>query len=115
MKMEAIRRSSRPLHGTDTQKETVTDYQPSRIPKIYIGKFGNKGSHVSSIRGRISDEGCHNKSNHKKVVLLVNLVEEFTVATSVTTLLIIIRKYSCKMCASFDRFDLKLNFVVKFY
>jgi len=50
----------------------------------------------------------------EKVVLLVNLVKEFTV-TSVKTLLINIRKCSCKVCASFVRFELKLKFVDKFY
>lgn len=63
--MEAVRRSSRPLHVIGTQ-ETETDHQLSRIPKILIGNFGNKGNHVSSICGRISDEGYHDKSYHRK-------------------------------------------------
>lgn len=64
--MEAIRRNSRPLHGTETQKEIETDQQPSWIPKIYIRKFGNKGSHVNNICSWISDEGYHGKSNNRK-------------------------------------------------
>jgi hypothetical protein len=89
--MEAIRRNSRPLHGTETQKEIETDQQPPWMPKINIGNFGNKGSHVNIICGRISDEGYHGKSNHRNSSILVNLVKEFTVATSVKTLLVNIR------------------------
>jgi len=73
LKMEAIRRKSRPLHGTETQKEIETDQQPPWIPKIYIGNFGNKSSHVNSIYGRISDEGYHSKSNHRKSSIIGKL------------------------------------------
>ena len=71
--MEAVRRNSRPLHGTETQKETETDQQPSWIPKIYIGNFGNKGSHVNNICGRISDEGYHAKSKYRKSSIIGKL------------------------------------------
>jgi len=66
LNMEAIRRNSRPLQGTETQKEIETDQQPPWIPKIYIGNFGNKSSHVNNVCGRFSDEGYHGKSNHRK-------------------------------------------------
>ena len=51
----------------------------------------------------------------ERVVLLVNLVKEFIVATSVKTLLMNIRKCSCKVCGSVVRFELQLKFVDKFY
>jgi hypothetical protein len=38
------------------------------------------------------------KVTTERVALVVNLVKEFTVATSVKTLFINIRKYSCKVC-----------------
>jgi hypothetical protein len=64
--MEAIHRNSRPLHGTESQKEIESDQQPPWIAKIYIGNFGNKYSHVNNFCVRISDEGYHGNSNHRK-------------------------------------------------
>lgn len=77
LKMEAIRRNSRPLDGTETQKEIETDQQPPWIPKIYIGNFGTNGSHVNNFCDVISDEGCHGKYNHRKSSIIGNLVKEW--------------------------------------